>query len=67
MIPQAVAGNFATLIVTRIFAGGAGATIAALVDGIAADLWEEDGVGEDGERIGGRGKAVTVYTYALVG
>lgn len=58
VIPQAVAPNFATLIVTRAISGACGATIAALVDGIAADLWTEEGA---------RGKAVTVYTFALVG
>lgn len=94
VIPQAVAQNFATLIVVRIFSGAAAATIAALVDGVAADLWEEDGVGleddeegdgDDGCREigegngnrrwrkkgkrsrGGRGRAVTVYTYFLLG
>ncbi|KAL1297933.1 hypothetical protein AAFC00_006446 [Neodothiora populina] len=58
VIPQAVAHNFATLIVTRAVSGACGATIAAIVDGIAADLWTEEGE---------RGRAVTVYTFALVG
>lgn len=58
VIPQAVAPNFATLIVTRAFSGACGSTIAALVDGIAADLWTDEGE---------RGRAVTVYTFALLG
>ena len=58
LIPQAVAQNFATLIVTRAVAGACGATIAAVVDGVAVDLW-------NGER--GRGRAVVIYTFALVG
>lgn len=58
LIPQALAPNFATLIVVRIVSGATGATICAIVDGIATDLWSD-------ER--GRGRAVVVYTFALVG
>lgn len=58
VIPQAVAQNFATLVVTRAICGGCGATIAALVDGVAADMWTEEGA---------RGKAMIVYTFALLG
>lgn len=39
VIPQAVAQNFATLIVCRFFAGGAGGVLQNGMDGIIADIW----------------------------
>jgi MFS family permease len=39
VIPQAVAQNFATLIVCRFFAGGCGAVLQDAMDGIIADIW----------------------------
>ncbi|KAL5419864.1 hypothetical protein PMIN06_001269 [Paraphaeosphaeria minitans] len=40
-IPQAVAQNFATLIVTRIFTGGCSATLANITGGIVSDIWRD--------------------------
>lgn len=42
IIPQAVAQNFATLIITRFFAGGCVSTIANTVAGIICDVWVGD-------------------------
>ena len=40
VIPQAVAQNFATLIVCRFFAGCCGGVLQDAMDGIIADIWE---------------------------
>ena len=58
VIPQAVAQNFATLIVTRVFAGACGGVLQNSVDGIVADVW-------DGETE--KSLPLTVYTFALIG
>lgn len=42
LIPQAVAQNFATLIVSRFFAGAFGAVVMNAVANIVGDLWECD-------------------------
>lgn len=39
VVPQAVARNFATYIVTRFFAGCCGAVLQDAMDGIIADIW----------------------------
>jgi MFS family permease len=39
VIPQAVAPNFATLIVCRFFAGCCGGVLQDAMDGIIADVW----------------------------
>ncbi|KAJ4288446.1 hypothetical protein N0V90_011681 [Kalmusia sp. IMI 367209] len=41
IIPQAVAQNFATLVVTRIITGGASATLANITAGIVSDIWRD--------------------------
>lgn len=42
VIPQALAQNFATLIVTRFFAGGCVSIIANTVAAVICDIWEGD-------------------------
>lgn len=42
IIPQALATNFATLIVTRFFSGGCVALLANTISSIIPDLWEVD-------------------------
>lgn len=39
IIPQAVAHNFATLIVVRIITGSCTATLANITSGIVSDIW----------------------------
>lgn len=39
IIPQALAKNFATLIVTRIFAGSCSGVLANITSGIVSDIW----------------------------
>lgn len=58
MIPQAVAQNFATLIVSRFFAGSFGATVQNAVANIAGDLWESDV---------DRSFAITLFNIAYLG
>ncbi|KAF1976418.1 multidrug transporter [Bimuria novae-zelandiae CBS 107.79] len=41
IVPQAVAQNFATLIVTRIITGGCSATLANITSGILSDMWRD--------------------------
>ena len=41
IIPQAVAQNFATLIVTRVITGGCSATLANITSGIISDMWRD--------------------------
>lgn len=57
VIPQAVAPNFATLIVCRFFAGCCGGVIQDVMDGIIADVW--DGPVE-------RSLPVTLYVLSLL-
>ncbi|KAJ5521008.1 hypothetical protein N7463_001461 [Penicillium fimorum] len=42
LVPQAVAQNFATLVVTRFFAGGCVAILANTAAGVAGNLWETE-------------------------
>ncbi|KAL4814527.1 major facilitator superfamily domain-containing protein [Aspergillus spinulosporus] len=42
LIPQAVAQNFATLIVTRFFAGGCVAILANTAAGVAGNVWDTE-------------------------
>ncbi|TID23108.1 multidrug transporter [Venturia nashicola] len=56
---QAVAPNFATLIVARVIAGACGGVLQNAVDGIAADLWQLD------KRK--RTTSLTLYTLSLLG
>lgn len=39
VIPQAVAQNYATLIVVRFFAGGFGSVVMNAIENIIADIW----------------------------
>jgi MFS family permease len=39
LIPQAVAQNFATLVICRAIAGGAGGTLQSAADGVAANVF----------------------------
>ena len=41
IVPQAVAQNYATLIVTRIITGGCSATLANITSGIISDIWRD--------------------------
>ncbi|KAI8932712.1 hypothetical protein NX059_010204 [Plenodomus lindquistii] len=41
LIPQAVANNFATLIVTRIITGSCSGILANITSGIVSDIWKE--------------------------
>lgn len=56
---QAVAPNFATLIVARVIAGACGGVLQNSVDGMAADLWQHD--------IEKRTTSLTLYTFSLLG
>lgn len=42
IVPQAVAQNFATLIVTRFFSGGCAALLANTIASVIPDVWETD-------------------------
>lgn len=42
VIPQAVADNFATLIVTRVIAGGLGGIVQNAVESVIADTWRDE-------------------------
>ncbi|CAG8909173.1 unnamed protein product [Penicillium egyptiacum] len=42
LVPQAVAQNFATLVVTRFFAGGCVAILANTAAGVVGNLWETE-------------------------
>jgi len=57
VVPQAVATNFATLIVCRFFAGSAGGVLQDVMDGIIADIWP------GAEQ---RSLPVTIYVCALL-
>lgn len=57
VFPQAFAPNFATLVVTRFFAGSFAGILQDIMDGIIADLWPE---------ARGRSLPVTVYVLALL-
>jgi MFS family permease len=41
IVPQALAQNFATLIVTRIITGGCSGVLANITSGIVSDVWYE--------------------------
>ena len=41
IFPQAVARNFATIIVTRIITGGASAVLGNITGGIVSDIWRD--------------------------
>ncbi|KAE9964417.1 hypothetical protein EG328_010482 [Venturia inaequalis] len=56
---QAVAPNFATLMVARVIAGACGGVLQNSVDGIAADVWQHD------QRK--RTTSLTLYTFSLLG
>jgi len=58
IIPQALAKNFATLIVTRVFAGAFGGVLQNIVDGIIADLY-------GGEHA--RSLPLTLYVFSYLG
>jgi MFS family permease len=57
VIPQAIARNFATLIICRLFAGGAAGVLQNGMDGIIADIWP--GAAQ-------RSLPVTIYVTALL-
>lgn len=42
IVPQALAQNFATLVVTRFFSGGCVALLANTISSMIPDVWEED-------------------------
>lgn len=54
IIPQALAQNYATLIVTRFFSGGCVALLANTISSTIPDLWEDD-----------RGRTLPVGIYIL--
>lgn len=56
---QAVAMNFATLIVARVIAGSCGGVLQNVIDGMAADIW-----GQDTKR---RTLSLSVFIFALLG
>ncbi|KAF2642123.1 multidrug transporter [Massarina eburnea CBS 473.64] len=57
LIPQVLAQNFATLIVTRIITGGCSGVLANITSGIVSDIWRE-----------GRAKSfsTSLYIYGLL-
>jgi len=57
VIPQSVAPNFATLIVTRFIAGCCGGVLQDAMDGIIADTWAEPV---------DRSLPVTYYVFSLL-
>lgn len=57
MIPQALAPNFATLLVTRVIAGALGGILQTAIEMFIADIWLTDAE---------RNLPVTLYTLALV-
>ena len=57
VIPQALAQNFATLIVCRFIAGCCGGVLQSAMDGIIADIWS--GATE-------RSLPVTCYVFSLL-
>lgn len=56
---QAVAKNFATLIVARVIAGSCGGALQNAIDGMVADIW-----GEDSKR---KSFCLSVFILALLG
>jgi MFS family permease len=58
IVPQAVAPNFATLIVTRVIAGALGGVLQNAMETFVADIWLTDQE---------RNLPVTLYTFVLVG
>lgn len=57
IIPQALANNFSTLIISRIFAGAFGGTVQNAAEGVAANLFKTSQ-----ERL----TALTVYIFTLL-
>ena len=57
IIPQALAKNFATLIISRTFAGAFGGTVQNAAEGVAANLFKTSQ-----ERL----TALTVYIFTLL-
>ena len=57
VIPQAVAPNFATLIICRFFAGCCGGVLQTAMDGIIADIWAGACA---------RSHPVSCYVFALI-
>jgi MFS family permease len=57
IVPQAVAQNFATLIVTRIITGACSGVLANITSGIVSDIWKA-----------GRAKSfgTSLYIWALL-
>jgi MFS family permease len=57
IVPQAVAQNFATLIVTRIITGACSGVLANITSGIVSDIWKV-----------GRAKSfgTSLYIFALL-
>ncbi|KAL8663474.1 MAG: hypothetical protein Q9168_008086 [Polycauliona sp. 1 TL-2023] len=58
VIPQALAQNFATLLVVRAIAGLAGGVLQNVLEQVAADLWATDKE---------RNLPITLYTFVYVG
>jgi MFS family permease len=59
VIVQAVAPNFATMIVSRVIAGSCAGTLQNVPDGLAADVW-----GRDKKR---RSISISLLMFALIG
>ena len=58
LIPQAVAQNFATLIVSRFFAGAFGATVQNAAANVTGDMWESEV---------GRSFSITLFCMTYLG
>jgi MFS family permease len=57
VVPQAVAPNFATLIISRFIAGSAAGVLQNGMDGIIADIWKDAMQ---------RSLPVTIYVFGLL-
>lgn len=57
VIPQAVANGFATLIVTRVIAGGLGGIVQNSVESVIADTWRDE---EE------RNLPITLFVFAFI-
>ena len=57
VIPQAVATDFATLLVCRAIAGAFGGILQNAMETIIADIWRTDD---------GRNLPITIYTFSYV-
>lgn len=58
VVPQALAQNFATLLVCRFLAGAFGGVLQNAVDGIIASIWQKSDQ---------TANPVTLYIFALLG